>query len=324
MQIRPFTPDDYTALVQIDNENFPDHLETEEQMRWGDDHREPNHKWARFIAEVDGKVVGSGGYGQEGGMYHPRKFFVMVSVSPNVQGQGIGRALYDHAINALAPFDPLSVRSFARENMDRPVRFLQDRGFVEDMRFWESELDLSTFDFAPFDGAEEKPIQHGITVKTQAELMESDPNWKRNAYELAQAISRDIPRPEPWTPTEFSVWEQRLDHPDKLPDANFIALDGDKWVGISSLHKCQTEGVIETGVTGTLPEYRRKGIALSLKLRAVRYALAHGFRTIRTGNETGNRPMLSINEAMGYVKKPAWVTFVKVLQTEDTIAKDNI
>ena len=318
MIIRPFTPDDYPSLTLLGNQNFPDHLDTEDELRWGDTHRDPKHKWARFVGIDDGQIVASGEYGQEGGMFHPRKFGIMAMVHPEKQGCGFGKAMYDHVLAALDAFSPLSVRSFARDDMPRPVRFLTDRGFTEDMRFWESSLDVFAFDFAAFDGAEAKAQSHGITTTTLVELNKSDPNWKRKFYDLSQAVQRDIPRPEPWTPTEFEIWEKRFENPDYLPDANFVACDGEKYVGVSTLYKKQADTHLHTGVTSVLPDFRRKGIALALKLAAVRYAKNVGAPFIRTGNETGNRPMLAINEAMGFVKMPAWVSFVKVLQTEET------
>lgn len=317
MEIRPFTPDDYPVLTLLGNLNFPDHADTVDEIRWGDEHRDPKHKWARFVGEANGEVVAIGDYGQGSGMYHPRKFGMMLMVHPDKQGQGFGKAIYAHVLDALQPFDPLSVRSFARESMPRTIRFLEDRGFVEDMRYWESRLDVPAFDFAPFDGAEEKPAQHGITSQTLAELQANDPNWKRKLYDLSQTIQRDIPRPEPWTPTEYEIWEKRFDNPNLLPDANFIALDGDKYVGISTLSKGQADKDLHTGITGVLPDYRRKGIALALKMQAVRYAKNTNAPAIRTGNEIGNRPMLAINEAMGFERMPAWIDYVNVLQTEE-------
>ena len=52
---------------------------------------------------------------------------------------------------------------------------------------------------------------------------------------------------------------------------------------------------------------------MALKLRTVKYARAHAYREIRTNNDSRNRPMLRINEAMGFVKEPAWITFEKRL-----------
>jgi hypothetical protein len=53
---------------------------------------------------------------------------------------------------------------------------------------------------------------------------------------------------------------------------------------------------------------------MALKLQTVRYAREHGYREIRTGNDARNRPMLRINEAMEFVKQPAWITFEKMFE----------
>jgi len=44
----------------------------------------------------------------------------------------------------------------------------------------------------------------------------------------------------------------------------------------------------------------------------VEYARAHGIREIKTWNDQRNQPMLRINEAMGFVKQPAWIEMRKV------------
>ena len=38
---------------------------------------------------------------------------------------------------------------------------------------------------------------------------------------------------------------------------------------------------------------------------------------IKTWNESNNRAMLSINEALGFVKQPAWVNYHKTIKEEE-------
>ena len=54
---------------------------------------------------------------------------------------------------------------------------------------------------------------------------------------------------------------------------------------------------------------------MALKLKAVEYARSHGLKQIRTWNDSLNRPMLAINEALGFAREPAWITFGKDLST---------
>ena len=148
-------------------------------------------------------------------------------------------------------------------------------------------------------------------------------NFVTDPYSIS--LSQDSTRSQivdlndPLTKPTFEHWQKTvLENPNLLPDAWFIALDGDRYVGESTLLKSRADpNVLYTGATGILREYRRRGIALALKLRAIRYAKSVSCPQIRTWNETNNRAMLSINEALGFVKQPAWISFAKTLKEEE-------
>jgi GNAT superfamily N-acetyltransferase len=98
-----------------------------------------------------------------------------------------------------------------------------------------------------------------------------------------------------------------------MPEACFLGICQGQIAGVSELWHSSMTDVLYTGLTGTRRDFRRMGIAMSLKLRAIALAKALGIREIRTGNEVNNRGMLSINDALGFVKQPAWATFLKRL-----------
>jgi GNAT superfamily N-acetyltransferase len=313
--IRPFTAEDYEAVVAVNNAAFPEYPGSVEEWRFWDENRDPKCEFARWVAEQDGTVVGYIQHMQLIWMYHPRKFMLEGAVHPEYWGQGIGTALYDQVLAGLARFDPLVVRLHVREDRDQAMRFLDKRGYKEEMRAWESRLDVAAFDPGPYEGAEERMRAAGLTIKTFREL-EADAGRNEKLCELENTLSRDVPQPDEHTDVTLEQFMVRLSTPNLLPDAFFVALDGDHYVGLSALWNNQGSDDLYNGLTGVRREYRRKGIALALKLRGIAWARAQGRRTIKTWNESNNRPMLSINERLGFVRQPAWLNMVKVLKEE--------
>lgn len=313
--IRPFRAGDYPQIAAIANAVTPAHPNTPEELRYWDEHRDAQYHFQRHVVECGDKLVGFGQFGHIADAFHPRKFFLEVVIHPEHQRQGIGSALYEHLQAVMAPFDPLALRSGVREDRVEAVRFAARRGFVEDMRGWESRLDVGAFDPTPFADAIERVAIQGIRIATLREAQQT-PGWELKLYGLLCELERDVPSPEPYTAPSFESFRaQHVESPGLLPDGYFIAVDDDAWVGVSALWASQASADLGIGLTAVLRRYRRRGIATALKLRAIDYAKSIGAPVIRTWNESNNRPMLAINARLGFVRQVAWLNLVKVLKT---------
>jgi mycothiol synthase len=320
VQLRPFRDEDLAAIVAIHNRVRPD---------WPTDVARSRHfdaTWdatrytrVRLVAEdAAGRVVGFGQIAHSAWHFHPRHFGLRLEVDADVQRQGIGSALHDHLMDELRAHGAHLVRADAPESLDASVRFLANRGFREVDRTWDSHLDVARFDSGPFAGAEERVVDQGIENTTLAAQGPADPTVQAKLYDLFTGAERDEPSLDPSTPRPFDEFVAReLRDPTVIPEAFFLARDGERFVGVSSLqHLPPLTEVIDTGFTGVHPDYRGRGIAVALKLRAIQYAREHGFREIRTSNNARNDPMLRINLALGFVRHLPIITFEKSLANE--------
>ena len=314
--LRPFTAADYGVFVQLSNEAYPEYQWTVDEVRfWDDDWKPEGYFRRRIFAERGGLPVGYAEVSHARGQFVPANYRVDLVVRPTARRRGIGTLLFDDLLTAVRPRGARWIRTQIKESDRGSVAFARNVGAVELKRDWESRLDLAAFDAAKFAGAPARAIAAGVRITTLGEEMRSDPSAIRKAYALHEVTRVDVPNLDAPTPSPYERFEHEVLHgPASVPDAYFIAMRDGRYVGESSLGKEGTDpGVIYQQLTAVVRDERGKGIAMALKLKAIDYARAHGFREVRTWNASTNRPMLAINEALGFAKQPAWIFFGKDL-----------
>ena len=317
IQIRPFCEDDCARCVEIANLSRPESAIAEDRLRQDDAQWDASRYFqVRLVAEdAGGRAVGWGQIGHTPWQYEPHKQELVLRVDPAYQRQGFGSALYEHLLIEASAHGARVIRSAVFETHPEGIEFLTHRGFTELQRMWRSRLDVDAFDDSRFDGAEERVRAQGIAITTLAAERQLNEDAVRKAYELRSTCFATVPSLDPLTPLPYDMFVRAsMDAADALPDAHFLAKDGERYVGETCLvHMPQRTVRLHHAFTGVLPEYRGRGIALALKLQAVRYARERGERFISTGNHSQNRPMLAINEALGFQKQLTMIEFVKRL-----------
>jgi len=265
------------------------------------------------VAEIDGQVVGFAQFTQRMQFYHPRKFYLSGGVNCDYQGQGIGTGLYNTILEALEEFDPISLFVHARTDRPHAISFLENRGFMEYRREGDSILDPTEFDPMPYLKLERQLRMEGIEIKTLREL-ESDPHRDRKLYKLSWEINRDAPGMQNETYRDFETFKKEEIYASyRIDDGFFIAVHQGDYIGQCSLMHYAADNSLFHDLTGVRKEYRGRGIALALKVRALCFAQTAGYSLVKTDNEINNRRMLEINERLGFKRLPDWIFFEKII-----------
>ena len=324
-QPRLFAPADYGGYQALANRCYPDYPGTVEELRHRDEIRDHTKYFLRrLVVEEEGRIVGSGDLHHVQWAFHPDKYHVEVMVDPDARGRGIGTALYEDLLRAASDRKAIQLVTGVKESMADGVEFALHREFKESKRDWESRLDVNTFDASAFAEAPKRVAAEGITITTLAAELARDAETIHAVYELDCDCGRDVPSTDAFTPLPFDSWRKEvLESPNSMPDGWYMAVDrGGRYLGVSNLWRSlEDPSFIWQGLTGVRREARGKGIAMALKLKTVEYARAHGLREIKTWNDQNNWPMLRINEAMGFVKQPAWIELRKDLAFEKDLRR---
>ncbi len=121
------------------------------------------------------------------------------------------------------------------------------------------ELDLATFDPAPYEPLLEATLRGGITISTLAELGNTQEN-QRLLYELNAECSADIPGRG-----TFHTWPEyrrlRIDIDSFDARGVIIARRDSAWVGMASISTHPAKGFLFTEMTGVRRAERRRGLA---------------------------------------------------------------
>ena len=308
--IRPVKAEDYEKIAPLWNSVYENDKSTAEELAYMDNAYEPPYLFKRFVFDQGDELVGMTSYEQYEGQYHPQKFAINVLVRADKRAQGIGRELYDFLLEQLKPFDPISFSAALREDDEAANHFAQTRGFVETKRDWESVLDMATFDAAKHT----KPLSDPDIRLTSYADWGVTPERDELFYEFVSRVRLDIPTSEPFTDLSYEQFRKFvIDAPDHFAEGVFFALVADKPVGMTDFMRSESTSDLSTGLTAVAREYRGKGLATALKVKALEFAQTYGAKKVFTDNDTTNVEMLAINEKLGFERLPAWISLQKTL-----------
>ena len=314
MHLRDFNNSDadHRALVELENQTWPDTPTTVEAQREMAEAR-PDVRWDQRVCEVDGAVAGFGSCGEAFWLGEPGVFHLYIVVKPSLRRQGIGSRIFRDLLDRAPTSDLQTLNSGCREDQVGGMKFLQSFGFCETGRDADSELDLAEFDIVSLAEACKDPSPAGF--RPLAPLIEDCPDWMERFRDLDHRIQAEVVSPEPLDkPSAEQFTEEHLQARGFNPFLCWIARNGSDWIGMTELRApVDADTVVEAFRTGVDRAWRRRGVATALKLHAFDSAKAQGFEKIVAYGDPDSS-IGHIHRQLGFKFQPAWVGMQKPLQ----------
>ena len=284
VMVREGTREDFGSATELLNRVWPYRVGSERGLRHAADTEPPNAHRRYWVAEDDGKLVGWATAAIE---YQSaeRPGFLQASVAPESRNAGLGTALLERCEAHLAGLGAATVLSVTTPE-EASQRLATAHGFRHTNTTRISGVDPRS--------VEPRSAPPGVDLRP---LVGLDP---RKVYELDAEAMLDVPGEIAMDDVSFEQWlEDYWRHPDTDLDASVAAVIDDRPVAFSHL-RIAPDGRAVTDMTGTLRDYRGRGLALLAKRATLVNAAKRGVVLVSTENDETNGPMLRINEILGY------------------------
>jgi len=278
---------------------------------------EPNR--LRLIVEDTSPAIVGVGAASDGGLFRAGdgSWRLNLRIDPAWRRRGIGvsllRRLEAHARSKGAPRLITAVRG----NEPDGARFAEHQGYRAFHERIDASLDVPTFDASAFADPDDTAGSAGIRLATYGELLAENAGdverFQRRMLPAIWEIARDVPAPTPWpeTPPPFEQAKRMFfEGPGIDPETSIIALRDGTIVGIT-VTAVKENGAAYTNFTGVARTERGKGIALAMKLRALRALKRRGVQLFSSTNDEQNAAMRGINRRLGYVPDAPTVMYEK-------------
>ncbi|MEE1821797.1 GNAT family N-acetyltransferase [Streptomyces sp. BE20] len=300
--IRDFRPDDAEAAAAAHRAGRDHLVMTAEAFAWHAAHQAEGAHFRTFVAELDGRVVGSVRCALVTGTTTKGIGYANGSVLPEYRRRGVFTGLLAAAERHLAEHGVVEVHSWVDEDEDA-LAFARARGFTEGRvaHFGGRDLTLPL--------PEAPPLPAGVELRPASE-------WAADPYPIF-VIEADAIRDEPGEiEMDAADFEEFLNgdwiHPDHDRDLTVVAVVDGEPAAFSAVH---TDGVDRywSAFTACRREYRGRGLSKLAKLESLRRAREAGLLRAYTSNDATNAPMLAINAWLGYEQCASERKFTKKL-----------
>ncbi|KUJ67271.1 acetyltransferase [Streptomyces albus subsp. albus] len=288
--VRDFRASDAAAVAEARRAAWPCLVTTAEGVAWEVRNAPAEQRLRLLVAESDGVVLGSAPTGVFTERGRPGRAFTDVHVHPAHRRRGVGTALLHSAEEYLAGLGTSSVYSWTLD--ERPsTTFAERRGYRRSRGSRFLRLDLAETELPPLG-----PLPPGVELRRGTDFA-ADP---RPCYAAESAAGRDEPGDVSPDSGSYEQWlAADWGRPERSAELTSYALV-DGVIAAYSIAIVDGRGRYMSGGTGTLRGCRGRGLAKLAKNHSLHLARAAGCTEAFAGNDTGNAPMLTINQWFGY------------------------
>jgi mycothiol synthase len=271
-----------------------------------------------LVEDVGGALQGVG-LTTNGGLFASPdgSWRVGLRIAPEWRRRGVARSLLEqleeHARTNMA------ARLIAAVRGDEPdgARFAEAVGYRAFHERIDAYIDVPSFDASAFEDPDESARGKGVRLASYADLLRERAAdveaFQRELLPVIWAMARDVPSPTPM-PEQPPPFEQArrmfFEGPGLDPRSTIIALRDGRPIAMT-VTMVKENGTAYTNFTGVTPAERGKGIALAMKLRALRELRARDVKLFGTTNDEQNAAMRGINRRLGYVPDPPTAMYEK-------------
>ncbi|TDU87776.1 acetyltransferase (GNAT) family protein [Kribbella voronezhensis] len=283
MQIRPAVAADAHEVARLRRETFSYKVLSAAAARHMITVQSPGERFLALVAESDGRLVGWGSAGLNVWTSEEGKGSISIYVHPDHRQAGTGRALSDRLHEHLQEIGAVRVSTSATPD---GLEFARRRGYDGSRQ-------------VHFAGVDPRVLPEQPATPDGIELVTIDRLEPRQVY-LADSISSlDEPGDSPLDAVSYEEWlEEIWNSPGANHELGVAAVAGDEVAAFTILERDGDRAW--SGMTGTIPAYRGRGLAKVIKSAALRRAAAAGITGAFTSNDDENGPMLAINNWLGY------------------------
>jgi len=293
--IRDFEPGDARGVSAALHEEKPPHPVTAEGvLHWRD--AQPERARARlWVAEADGRIVGWAEVRLRWTTSVPDIGDVWGYVVPSMRGQGLGTALYEQAARHLMDVGAKVLESWTYTNAGAGL--LEARGFRATGKEQVSVLEPALADLTMLPGLEAEKSAEGFRLVPLGDVLDR----VEALHHVYAAASADVPEYFREDDIRLEEWRREtLEHPQLSLEGSFVILAGEQPVALAFVEVDEPAQIGANEMTGTLHEFRRRGLARLAKLATIRWAAEHDITAMQTGNAHENAAMLALNATLGY------------------------